>query len=253
VEKYVDRARHIEFQVLADEFGNAIHLGERECSIQRRHQKLIEEAPSVMMTPELRDRVGSRVVEAVKALGYCNAGTLEFLVDQAGRFYFMEMNTRIQVEHGVTEIITGVDLLRDQIRVASGETLPHTQEDIQFRGHAIECRINAEDPFTQRPSPGKITSWHQPGGPGVRVDTAAYAEYEVPSYYDSLIAKVIAHAATREEAIRRMDRALHTFIVEGIKTSIPLHLEILADPRFVAGDLTTQFLEGMKDSKAAPR
>jgi acetyl-CoA carboxylase biotin carboxylase subunit len=247
IEKFIDRARHIEFQVLADEFGNAIHLGERECSIQRRHQKLIEEAPSVIMTPELRDRMGSRVVDAVQAFGYSNAGTLEFLVDSSGHFYFMEMNTRIQVEHGVTEVVTGIDLLRDQIRVAAGEKLPHSQSDVDFRGHAIECRVNAEDPFTQRPSPGKITAWHQPGGPGVRVDTAAYAEYVVPPYYDSLIAKVIAHGANRDEAIRRMDRALHTFIVEGIQTSIPLHLEIMGDERFRSGNISTRFLDELRD------
>ena len=252
IEKFVERARHIEFQVLADEFGNAIHLGERECSIQRRHQKLIEEAPSVIMTPELREQMGSQVVRAVQELGYSNAGTFEFLVDPDGRFYFMEMNTRIQVEHGVTEIVTGIDLLRDQIRVAGGEKLPHSQSDVSFRGHAIECRVNAEDPFTQRPSPGKITAWHQPGGPGVRVDTAAYAEYEVPPYYDSLIAKVIAHAATRDEAIQRMRRALHTFVVEGIQTSIPLHLEILADDRFRSGDISTRFLDDVREAGVAP-
>lgn len=252
LEKFIERARHIEFQVLGDEHGNAIHLGERECSVQRRHQKLIEEAPSVIMTPELREQMGERVVNAVRDLGYSNAGTLEFLVDSEGHFYFMEMNTRIQVEHGVTEVVTGVDLLCDQLRVASGEALPHRQSDIDFRGHAIECRVNAEDPFTQRPSPGKITSWHQPGGPGVRVDTAAYAEYEVPPYYDSLIAKVIVHGATRDEAIRRMDRALHTFVVEGIRTSIPLHLEILANERFRRGDISTRFLEEIRKAGVAP-
>jgi acetyl-CoA carboxylase biotin carboxylase subunit len=199
------------------------------------------------MTPELRDRMGSRVVDAVQAFGYSNAGTLEFLVDSSGHFYFMEMNTRIQVEHGVTEVVTGIDLLRDQIRVAAGEKLPHSQSDVDFRGHAIECRVNAEDPFTQRPSPGKITAWHQPGGPGVRVDTAAYAEYVVPPYYDSLIAKVIAHGANRDEAIRRMDRALHTFIVEGIQTSIPLHLEIMGDERFRSGNISTRFLDELRD------
>lgn len=253
IEKYIERVRHIEFQVLADEHGNAIHLGERECSIQRRHQKLIEESPSVAVNPEVRERVGRQVVSAIGALGYANAGTLEFLVDPAGRFYFMEMNTRIQVEHGVTEVVTGIDLLRDQIRVAAGERLPHKQSDIEFRGHAIECRVNAEDPETERPSPGKITSWNQPGGPGIRVDTAAYAEYVVPPYYDSLIAKVIAHGATRDEAIRRMDRALHTFIVEGIRTSIPLHLDILADPAFRSGDISTRFVEQLRESRAARR
>jgi acetyl-CoA carboxylase biotin carboxylase subunit len=253
IEKYIERARHIEFQILADEHGHAIHLGERECSIQRRHQKLIEESPSVVVTAEMRERIGAQVVAAVQSLGYASVGTLEFLVDPSGRFYFMEMNTRIQVEHGVTEVVTGIDLLRDQIRVAAGETLAHKQSDVVFRGHAIECRVNAEDPETERPSPGKITSWNQPGGPGIRVDTAAYAEYVVPPYYDSLIAKVIAHGATRDEAIRRMDRALHTFIVEGIRTSIPLHLDILADPAFRSGDFSTRFIEQLRESKAARR
>ncbi len=243
VEKFVEKARHIEFQILADEFGNAIHLGERECSIQRRHQKLMEEAPSVVVDDALRLKMGSRIVAAVQELGYTSVGTMEFLVDGDMNFYFMEMNTRIQVEHAVTEIVTGVDLIRDQILIAAGEVLPHRQEDIHFKGHAIECRINAEDPFTHRPSPGKIGAWHTPGGPGVRVDTAAYAEYVVPPYYDSLVAKVIALGATRDEALRRMDRALRTFIVEGIRTTIPLHLKILADPRFKAGDISTAFLE----------
>ena len=251
LEKFVENARHVEFQILADDFGNAIHLGERECSIQRRHQKLMEEAPSPLMTEELRDQIGAQAVSAVRELGYTNVGTLEFLVDSHSRFYFMEMNTRIQVEHGVTEVVTGIDILHDQILVAAGEKLPHCQEDVHFRGHAIECRVNAEDPFTQRPSPGKITSWHPPGGPGVRVDTAAYAEYDVPPYYDSLIAKVIAHGANRDEAIRRMDRALRTFIVEGIQTTIPLHLKILAEKRFRSGDISTTFLDQLQESTVA--
>ncbi len=243
LEKFVEKARHIEFQILSDEHGNAIHLGERECSIQRRHQKLLEEAPSVVVDEALRDKIGSRIVAAVQELGYTSVGTMEFLVDRDMNFYFMEMNTRIQVEHGVTEIVTGVDLIREQILVAAGEVLRHRQEDVHFRGHAIECRINAEDPLTHRPSPGRISAWHPPGGPGVRVDTAAYAEYVVPPYYDSLIAKVIALAASRDEALRRMDRALSTFIVEGVRTTIPLHLKILADARFKAGDMSTAFLE----------
>ncbi len=243
IEKYLPNARHIEFQILADEHGNAIHLGERECSIQRRHQKLLEEAPSVIINDTLRQSVGAQVVKAVKDLGYASAGTFEFLVDGDRNFYFMEMNTRIQVEHGVTEMVTGIDLLRGQILVAAGDRLPHRQEDVEFRGHALECRINAEDPFTNRPCPGRITSWHPPGGPGVRIDTAAYAEYVVPPHYDSLIAKVIAHGANRQETIRRMDRALRTFIIEGIVTSIPLHLQILADERFVSGDISTHFLD----------
>jgi acetyl-CoA carboxylase, biotin carboxylase subunit len=243
IEKFIERARHIEFQIMADEFGNAIHLGERECSIQRRHQKLIEEAPSVIMTPELRAEMGSRVVQAIKDVGYSNVGTLEFLVDEKKQFYFMEMNTRIQVEHPVTELITGIDLIRDQILIASGERLPHHQSDIQFRGHAMECRINAEDPVTHKPSPGRITSWHSPGGPGVRIDTAAYAEYVIPPYYDSLIAKLIVYAATRDEAIRRMDRALEMFILEGVKSTIPLHRQILRTPEYQKGDIYTKFLE----------
>jgi acetyl-CoA carboxylase, biotin carboxylase subunit len=243
IEKFIERARHIEFQIMADEFGNAIHLGERECSIQRRHQKLIEEAPSVIMTPELRAEMGSRVVRAIKDVGYSNVGTLEFLVDEKKQFYFMEMNTRIQVEHPVTELITGIDLIRDQILIASGERLPHHQSDIQFRGHAMECRINAEDPVTHKPSPGRITSWHSPGGPGVRIDTAAYAEYVIPPYYDSLIAKLIVYGATRDEAIRRMDRALEMFILEGVKSTIPLHRQILRTPEYQKGDIYTKFLE----------
>jgi acetyl-CoA carboxylase biotin carboxylase subunit len=245
LEKYVERARHIEFQVLADEQGNVIHLGERECSIQRRHQKLLEESPSVLVTEELRRAVGAQVVEAVSNIGYANAGTIEFLVDSDLQFYFMEMNTRIQVEHTVTEVVTGIDMVRAQILIANGEALPYRQDDVQFRGHAIECRVNAEDPFTQRPSPGKITSWHPPGGPGVRVDTAAYAEYTVPPYYDSMIAKVVSHGANRDEAIRRMDRALKMFIVEGVRTTIPLHLRLLQNAQFQSGDISTSFLEAL--------
>ena len=250
LEKFIERARHIEFQIIADEFGNAIHLGERECSIQRRHQKLIEEAPSVMMTPELREEVGSRVVQAIGEVGYSNVGTLEFLVDERRQFYFMEMNTRIQVEHPVTELLTGIDLIREQILIAAGERLHHRQSDIQFRGHAIECRINAEDPVTHKPSPGKIISWHSPGGPGVRIDTAAYAEYVVPPYYDSLIAKLIAHGSTRDEAIRRMERALDMFVLEGVKSTIPLHRQILRRPDFRKGDIHTNFLEQLQEPRA---
>ncbi|PYS22513.1 MAG: acetyl-CoA carboxylase biotin carboxylase subunit [Acidobacteria bacterium] len=249
IEKFIERARHIEFQVMADEHGNAIHLGERECSIQRRHQKLIEEAPSVIMTPELRAEVGCRVVQAIKKTGYTNVGTLEFLVDEKRQFYFMEMNTRIQVEHPVTELVTGIDLIRDQILIAAGDRLPHRQEDIQFRGHALECRINAEDPVTHRPSPGKITSWYSPGGPGVRVDTAAHAEYVVPPHYDSLIAKLIVHGSTRDEAIRRMDRALEMFVLEGVKCTIPLHRQILHNPAFRKGNIYTKFLEHLQEPR----
>jgi acetyl-CoA carboxylase biotin carboxylase subunit len=250
IEKFIERARHVEFQIMADEYGNAIHLGERECSIQRRHQKLIEESPSVIMTPDLRSEVGSRVVEAVRQVGYSNVGTLEFLVDERRNFYFMEMNTRVQVEHPVTEEVTGIDIIRDQILIACGDRLPHRQSDIQFRGHAIECRINAEDPVTHRPSPGKIATWHAPGGPGVRIDTAAYAEYEVPPYYDSLIAKLIVHGSTRDEAIRRMDRALDMFVLEGVKSTIPLHRQILRHPDFLKGDIYTNLLEHILDRRA---
>jgi acetyl-CoA carboxylase, biotin carboxylase subunit len=250
IEKYVDKARHIEFQVMADEHGNAIHLGERECSIQRRHQKLIEESPSVIMTPELREEIGTRVVQAIGEVGYSNVGTLEFLVDARNKFYFMEMNTRVQVEHPVTELVTGIDIIRDQILIASGDRLPHLQSDIQFRGHALECRINAEDPVTHKPCPGKIKTWHAPGGPGVRIDTAAYAEYVIPPYYDSLIAKLVVHGATRDEAINRMDRALDMFVIEGVKSTIPLHRQILRRPEFRSGDISTKFLEQMQDRRA---
>ena len=246
IEKFVERARHIEFQIMADEYGNVIHLGERECSIQRRHQKLIEESPSVIMTDELREKVGSQVTAAMGELGYSNVGTLEFLVDENREFYFMEMNTRVQVEHPVTEMVTGIDIVRDQILIASGERLPHRQQDIQFRGHALECRINAEDPVTHRPSPGKITSWHAPGGPGVRVDTAAYGEYVIPPYYDSLIAKLIVHGSTRDETIRRMERALDMFILEGVKTSIPLHRQLMRNPDFRSGNIHTKFLDQLQ-------
>jgi len=250
LEKFIERARHVEFQVMLDEYGNAIHLGERECSIQRRHQKLIEESPSIIMTPWLREEMGTRVVQAVKELGYSNVGTLEFLVDDRRNFYFMEMNTRVQVEHPVTEMVTGIDIIRDQILIAAGERLPHRQSDIELRGHALECRINAEDPITHKPSPGKITAWHAPGGPGVRIDTAAYAEYEIPSYYDSLIAKLIVHGSTRDEAIRRMDRAPDMFVLEGVKSTIPLHRQILRHPDFLAGDIYTKFLEHFQDRRA---
>jgi len=250
IEKFIEKARHIEFQIMADEYGNAIHLGERECSIQRRHQKLIEEAPSVLMTPSLREEIGSRVVQAVKEVGYSNVGTLEFLVDERKNFYFMEMNTLVQVEHPVTEMFTGFDIIRDQILIAAGERLPHKQADVQFRGHALECRINAEDPVTHKPSPGKITAWHSPGGPGVRMDTAAYAEYVIPPYYDSLIAKLVVHGSTRDEAIRRMDRALDMFVLEGVKSTIPLHRQILRNSDFLKGDIYTKFLEHAQGRRA---
>jgi acetyl-CoA carboxylase, biotin carboxylase subunit len=250
VEKYIERARHIEFQIMADEHGHAIHLGERECSIQRRHQKLIEESPSPIMTPDLRRQIGNRAVRAIQHVGYSNVGTLEFLVDEENRFYFMEMNTRIQVEHPVTELVTGIDLVREQLLIAAGAPLGRRQEEIEFRGHAMECRLNAEDPYTHRPSPGKIHTWHAPGGPGVRVDTAAYAEYVVPPFYDSLLAKLIVHGATRDEAIHRMQRALDMFIIEGVRTTIPLHQEILRHPDFLRGDIYTSFLEHRHEARA---
>jgi len=243
IERYIERPRHIEIQVLADEYGNCIHLGERECSIQRRHQKLLEEAPSSVITPELRRQMGEASVEACKKLGYSSAGTIEFLLDQDNKFYFMEMNARIQVEHAVTEMVTLTDIVRNQIRIAEGEPLGYTQDDLLIVGHAIECRINAENPVTFAPSPGVITAFNLPGGPGVRVDTYVYSGYSVPPFYDSLIAKVIVHARTRELAIARMKRALEAMVVEGIKTTIPLHLKIMDDPNFRAGDISTGFMD----------
>jgi acetyl-CoA carboxylase, biotin carboxylase subunit len=244
MERFVERPRHIEFQVLADEHGNVISLGERDCSIQRRHQKLVEEAPSVKMTPELRERTGALLVKTLSNIGYMNAGTVEFLMDEEGSLSFMEMNTRIQVEHPVTEMTTDVDLVKSQILIAAGEKLSSIiTSAVQFRGHAIECRINAEHPERFTPSAGKITAFNTPGGTGVRVDTAAYSESVVPPYYDSLIAKLIVRGRDRAEAISRMSRALEMFVVEGIFTSIPLHRRIMADPDFRAGDFDTKFME----------
>ena len=243
IERYIERPRHIEIQVLADEHGECIHLGERECTIQRRHQKLLEEAPSPALSPELREQMGAAAVAACKRIGYSSAGTFEFLLDEDERFYFMEMNTRIQVEHPVTEMVTLADIVRNQIRIAEGEPLGYTQEDVLIVGHAIECRINAEHPETFVPSPGLITAFNLPGGPGVRVDTAAYPGYVVPPFYDSMIAKVIVHARTRELAIARMRRALEAMVVEGIRTTIPLHLKIMNDPKFQAGEFSTKFME----------
>ena len=243
IERYIERPRHIEIQVLADEHGNVIHLGERECSIQRRHQKLLEEAPSPVITPEQREAMGAVAVKACQEIGYSSAGTFEFLLDEDGSFYFMEMNTRIQVEHPVTEMVTLADIVRNQIRIASGEDLQYEQSDVRLTGHSIECRINAEDPVKFTPSPGKITAFNIPGGPGVRVDTAVYPGYTVPPYYDSMIAKLIVHARTRELAIARMQRALDMMVVEGIKTTIPLHKKIMADERFRKGDFSTKFME----------
>ncbi len=244
MERFVERPRHIEFQVLADEHGNVISLGERDCSIQRRHQKLVEEAPSVKMTPELRERTGNLLVKTLSRIGYMNAGTVEFLMDEQGNLSFMEMNTRIQVEHPVTEMTTDVDLVKSQILIAAGEKLSSIiSGPVQFRGHAIECRINAEHPERFTPSAGKITAFNTPGGTGVRVDTAAYAEGVIPPYYDSLIAKLIVRGRDRAEAISRMSRALEMFVVEGIFTSIPLHRRIMADPDFRAGNFDTKFME----------
>jgi acetyl-CoA carboxylase biotin carboxylase subunit len=243
LEKYVENPRHIEVQVLGDHHGQVVHLGERECSIQRRHQKLIEEAPSPALTEKMRRRIGNTVVDAARAVQYTNAGTFEFLLDAAGSFYFLEVNTRLQVEHPVTEFITGIDIVKEQIRIAAGERLSFKQGDVTFTGHAIECRINAEDPVNFTPSPGTIRAFSVPGGPGVRVDTYAHTECTVPPYYDSLIAKIITFGRDRQEAIARMRRTLEMSVIEGIRTSIPLHLRILNDPDFAAGRLHTHFME----------
>ena len=243
IEKFLANPRHIEIQVMADKKGTTVHLGERECSIQRRHQKVLEEAPSPIVSEKLREKMGRVAVQAAEAVDYEGAGTVEFLLDEEGRFYFMEMNTRIQVEHPVTEMVTGMDLVKDQIRVARGESLGYRQKDIAVRGASIECRINAEDPITFVPSPGTIHSFHIPGGPGVRVDTAAHAECTVHPYYDSLIAKLVVHARDRQEAIDRMRRCLRLMVIEGVKTTIPLHQRILDDPDFRAGHYSTRFLE----------
>src|SRR3954464_532722 len=243
LERYIERPRHIEIQVLADEYGDCIHLGERECTIQRRHQKLLEEAPSPVLSPELREKMGSAAVTACKKIGYSSAGTFEFLLDEDEQFYFMEMNTRIQVEHPVTEMVTLADIVRNQIRIATGDNIGYVQDEVQIVGHSIECRINAEDPVKFTPSPGRIMAFNIPGGPGVRVDTAVYPGYTVPPYYDSMIAKLIVHARTRELAIARMQRALEMMVIEGIKTTIPLHLKIMDDPNFQAGQFSTKFME----------
>ncbi len=242
LEKYLEHPRHIEIQVLADAHKNAIYLGERDCSLQRRHQKIMEEAPAPDLPPKLRERVGERCVEACRKIAYRGAGTFEFLYED-GEFYFIEMNTRIQVEHPVTEMITGLDLVQEQIRVAAGEKLRFRQKDIVLRGHALECRVNAEDPYRFTPSPGKITSYHPPGGPGIRVDSHVYQGYSVPPYYDSMVGKVIAYGATREQAIARMRIALSEMVVEGILTNIPLHRELLNDTRFLRGGVSIHYLE----------
>ena len=242
LEKFIVDPRHVEIQLLADKYGNTVYLGERDCSLQRRNQKMVEECPSPIMTPELRARMGEAAVRAAKACGYENAGTVEFLLS-GGQFYFMEMNTRIQVEHPVTEFVTGVDLVKMQIRIAAGEELPFKQEDIRLTGHAIECRINAENPAQGfRPSPGRITALHMPGGPGIRIDTAVYSGYEITPYYDSMIAKLIAYAPTREEALKKMNWALAEFLVEGVDTNIDFQLKLLRDPDVEAGNYDIGFL-----------
>ena len=241
LEKYLGNPRHIEFQVLADSHGNAIHLGERDCSLQRRHQKVIEESPAPGLPEKLRHKIGERCAEACRKIGYRGAGTFEFLY-QDGEFYFIEMNTRVQVEHPITEMVTGVDIVRETIRIAAGERLSHRQKDIEWRGHAIECRINAEDPKTFIPSPGRIVTYHAPGGPGIRVDTHIYSNYQVPPYYDSLIAKLIAYGETREVALARMHIALAEMVIDGIKTNIPLHQEMMSDAAFLAGGVNIHYL-----------
>jgi acetyl-CoA carboxylase biotin carboxylase subunit len=246
IEKYCERPRHVEIQILGDKFGNIIHLGERDCSIQRRHQKLIEEAPCPVLPEKVRKKLCECAVNAAKAIGYRSAGTMEFLLDKNNDFYFMEMNTRIQVEHPVTEAITGVDIVKEQIRVAAGLPLRYKQKDIKFHGHAIECRINAEDPVKFTPFPGKIDGYHPPGGLGVRIDSAVYDQYTVLPNYDSMIAKLIVHADTREEAIKRMARALDEYIIGGIKTTIEFHQKIMCNADFIEGDVDTSFLERIK-------
>ncbi|HEV2105883.1 MAG TPA: acetyl-CoA carboxylase biotin carboxylase subunit [Candidatus Eisenbacteria bacterium] len=252
LEKYVVQPRHIEFQLFGDGQGGVVHLGERECSIQRNHQKLIEEAPSVFLDEARRREIGALAARGAASIGYRNAGTMEFLFDRDGRYYFMEMNTRIQVEHPVTEEVTGIDLVKEQILVAAGEPMSFRQEDVQWSGHAIECRINAED-FEHgfRPSPGRVTYWYRPGGPGIRVDSHVYAGYVIPPYYDSMIGKLIVHGKDRAEAIRRMEIALEEMIVEGIRTTIPFHRLAVRHPRFRAGELDTRFVEDLLKEHAA--
>ncbi|HTY13669.1 MAG TPA: acetyl-CoA carboxylase biotin carboxylase subunit [Candidatus Omnitrophota bacterium] len=244
IEKYIEEPRHIEVQILADEHGNVIHLGERDCSIQRRHQKLVEESLSPVVDQRLRNKLGESAVRAAKSVNYHNAGTIEFIFDKNGHFYFMEMNTRVQVEHPVTEMVTSMDIIKEQLKIAAGEPLSVRQKDIQFRGHAIECRINAENPDRNfMPSPGEITIYHPPGGPGVRIDSHAYQGYHVQPHYDSLVAKIICWGNDRAEAIDRMKRALNEFVIDGIHTTIPFHLRVLDNAAFRAGDISTNFIE----------
>jgi acetyl-CoA carboxylase biotin carboxylase subunit len=242
MEKFLENPRHIEIQILADEHGNAAYLGERDCSMQRRHQKIIEEAPAPGLDPKLRDKIGERCAEACRRIGYRGAGTFEFLYEN-GEFFFIEMNTRVQVEHPVTELITGIDIVQEQIRIAAGLKLGFKQKDVHLKGHAIECRINAEDPYTFVPSPGRITVYHVPGGPGIRVDSHVYQNYVVPQYYDSMVGKLIAYGATREQAIARMKTALSEMVVEGIKTNVPLHQDLMRDTAFVQGGTSIHYLE----------
>src|SRR5688500_12640907 len=252
IEKYLENPRHIEFQILGDHHGNMVHLGERECSIQRRHQKLIEESPSPVLSEKMRKKMGGLVVDAAKAVQYTNAGTFEFLLDDEGRFYYMETNTRLQVEHPVTEMVTGLDIVKEQIRIAAGHRLSVKQSDVTFTGHSIECRINAEDPETFAPSPGTIHTFSVPGGPGVRIDTFAHTDCTVPPYYDSMIAKIIVHGRDRQEAIARMRRVLEMTVIEGIRTSVPLHLKILNEADFQAGRLNTGFMDRFMPKQKKP-
>jgi acetyl-CoA carboxylase, biotin carboxylase subunit len=251
IERFVERPRHVEIQILADNFGNVVHLGERDCSIQRRHQKLLEEAPSSAVTPEIRAKMGAAAIAAAKSINYTGAGTVEFLLDNQGNFYFMEMNTRIQVEHPVTEMITGIDLIAEQIRIAQGYPLSFTQEQVVIKGHAIECRVNAEDPeHNFRPHPGKISGYLAPGGPGVRMDSHIYTDYEIPPYYDSLIGKLIVWGVDRDMAIKRMKRALRECAITGVPTTINFHQKVLENPAFLAGEVYTNFIEEMMNKNS---
>ncbi len=253
MEKYLLEPRHIEVQIMGDLYGNIVHLGERECSIQRRHQKLIEESPSGAISPELRQRICDMAVKAARAVGYYNAGTIEFLLDKRGDFFFMEMNTRVQVEHPVTEMVTGIDIVKEQLRIAAGQRLTFTQEQVVQRGHAIECRINAEDPWKFTPCPGRITALNFPGGPGIRVDTAMYQDAVIPPTYDSMVAKLIAYGNNRNEALARMRRALDTLVIEGVKTTAPLHRKIMDHPDFISGGFSTKWMETFMEEVEAER
>ncbi|MBU0895752.1 MAG: acetyl-CoA carboxylase biotin carboxylase subunit, partial [Candidatus Omnitrophica bacterium] len=251
IEKFIERPRHIEIQILGDNYGHIIHLGERDCTIQRRHQKLIEESPSPSLSSKLRKRMGDAAVKCARSIGYVNAGTVEFLLDEDNSFYFMEMNTRIQVEHPITETVTGIDLVKEQLRIAAGEKLAYKQEDIKFDGHAIECRINAEDPDNDfMPSPGKIETFNLPGGRGVRIDTHAYQGYTISPYYDSMIGKLIVHGKNRQEAVNICRRALDEFTIEPIKTTIPFHKRVMNNPAFLKGKFSTDFVEKLFDATA---